>query len=346
MQTIDGTTVGGTLAQLMPLLGLDERLLGRQTLWAEARKLTKQRDAGHGHLWAAIGLDYVPCKMGCKFCSFALPATSSTQKTELGIDQAEAQAIRFLKAGADYLVLRTSEAYSLERLCDLGRRLKPRIHPRGRLVANTGSQSADGWQQLRSAGFDGTYKTIRLREGIDTPFNRQQRLESILAAKAAGLEVYALVEPVGPEHTAEELAEAIFALRDLVKPALVGAMARVPVAGSSLARFGRVDETYLADLTAIIVLALLPALDQCRVVCSHPPSPWLVQAGANALVVEMGAIPRDSSFVETEWGRFTPDDALGLLSSAGYYMDIAQSQRQSSECCCRPEQGATNGTRE
>ena len=343
MQTVDEIDVGGALAELMPLLGLEKRLLDRQTLWAEAREMTKRRGAGQGHLWAAIGLDYVPCEMGCKFCSFALPWTTVTHPTQLSLDQTEAQAIRFIEAGADYLVLRTSEAYPLKQLFNLGRRLAPRIHPRGRLVANTGSQSADGWRQLRLAGFDGIYKTIRLREGIDTPFDRQQRLDSILAAKAAGLEIYALVEPVGPEHTAEELAEAIFTLRDLVRPVLVGAMARVPVAGSPLERLGRVDETYLADLTAIVVLSLLPALGQCRVVCSHPPSLWLVQAGANALVVEMGAIPRDASFLQTEWGHFTPDDARRLLSSIGYHLDTAQLHRQPGGCCFRPEHDTLNG---
>ncbi len=324
MQTVDGTNVGGVLAELMSLLGLEERLLDRQTLWAEAREMTRRRSGGQGHLWTAIGVDHVPCGMGCKFCSFAMPWTSITRQTQLSRDQVEAQANRFLKTGADYLVLRTSEAYPLEQLLDLGRRLAPRVHPRGRLVANTGSQSAEGWRQLRSVGFDGIYKTIRLREGVDTSFGRQERLESILAAKAAGLEIYALVEPVGPEHTAQELAEAIFALRDQVKPALVGAMARVLVPGSPLELFGRVDATYLADLTAIIVLSLLPTLDHCRVVCSHPSSPWLAQAGVNALVVEMGAIPRDLSFTETEWGRFTPDDAWQLLSSVGYHPDSAQ----------------------
>ncbi len=106
-------------------------------------------------------------------------------------------------------------------------------------------------------------------------------------------------------------------------------MARVPVSGSPLQQFGRVDETYLADLTAIIVLTLLPVVEECRVVCSHPPSPWLVQAGANALVVEMGAISRDSPFVEMEWKHFTPDDARCLLSSDGYCLNIAPGYEQS-----------------
>jgi biotin synthase len=312
------------LCALIDRLGLDARLRHRPALWAEARRMTRERSQGQGHLWAAIGLDHVPCSMGCKFCSFATPWTTITEKKRLSPDEVEQQAMRFIEAGADYLVLRTSECFELEELLRLGRKLGPHIHPHGRLVANTGCQSTLGWLQLRSAGFDGIYKTIRVREGIDTPFNRQDRLESILAAKAAGLEVYALVEPVGPEHTADELCEAIVTLRDSVKPVLIGAMARVPVPGSPLASMGQVDETFLADLTAIVVLALLPSLEKCNVVCSHPPSPWLVEAGVCALVVEMGAIPRDRMFASAEWGRFTPADALRLLTSEGYSIRSAR----------------------
>lgn len=310
--------VSKTLCGVIDQLGLDTRLHHRPTLWAEAREMTRQRSGRRGHLWAAIGLDHVPCSMGCKFCSFATPWTTITEKRRLSLDEVEQQAMRFIDGGADYLVLRTSECFELDELLRLGRKLRPHIHPHGRLVANTGCQTTLGWLQLRAAGFDGIYKTIRIREGIDTPFNRQERLESILAAKATGLEIYALVEPVGPEHTAEELCEAIITLRDAIKPSLVGAMARVPVPGSLLACHGQVDDLFLADLTAIVVLSLLPVLTQCEVVCSHPASPWLVEAGASALVVEMGAIPRDASFAATEWGCFTPTDANRLLTAAGY----------------------------
>lgn len=307
-----------TLRQLIKLLGLDARLVHRSTLWSEAQGIVRARAQNRGYFWAAIGLDHAPCPMGCKFCSFAIPWTSIAHVTQFSPDEVEEKIIRFIGAGADFLVLRTGEHYSLERLIELGHRLAPRIHPHGQLIANTGSHSIEGWRQLRSAGFDGIYKTVRIREGIDTPFPREDRIKSILHAKAAGLNVYSLVEPVGPEHTAEELAKAIITLRDVIKPALTGVMARVPVVGSPMASLGQVDDAYMADLTAIVVLSILPGLDQCGVVCSHPPSAFLVQSGANALVVEMGANPRDTSFASTEWKQFTIDDARRLLESEGY----------------------------
>ena len=307
-----------TLHDLVRLLHLDESLLERETLRQRAKALTFAKSGGRGHLWAAIGLDYVPCEMACKFCSFGKPWTAITEERRLSLDEVEEQARQFIAAGAGYLVLRTSECYTLFGLQTLAERLRPLMPDGTKLVANTGCQSEAQWRTLRAAGFDGIYKTIRLREGVDTPFDRARRLDSILAAKQAGLEVFALVEPVGPEHTAQELFEAIVTLRDQVRPTLVGAMARVPVAGSPMEHLGRIDDAYLADLTAIIVLSVLPALAECRVVCSHPASPLLVEAGANAMVVERGAIPRDTQFSSHLWSGFSPTDVWRLLKSAGY----------------------------
>ena len=307
-----------TLKRLIQILALDERLVHRPTLWADAQKIVRTRAKNRGYFWAAIGLDHAPCSMGCKFCSFAIPWTSITRTTQFSADEVEEKIIRFIDAGADFIVLRTGEHYSLERLLELGCKLAPRIHPHGQMIANTGSHSIEGWRQLKSAGFDGIYKTVRIREGIDTPFARAERIRSILDAKTAGLNVYSLVEPVGSDHTAKELAEAIITLRDVIKPSLTGVMARVPVAGSPMESLGQVDDEYMADLTAIVVLSILPSLEQCGVVCSHPPSAFLVQAGANALVVEMGANPRDTSFASTDWKQFTIDDARHLLESEGY----------------------------
>jgi len=59
-------------------------------------------------------------------------------------------------------------------------------------------------------------------------------------------------------------------------------------------------------------------LDNVRAVCSHPPYERLAEAGANALVVEVGAIPRDKYFSFKEWQNFTVDDAKKFLAKAGY----------------------------
>lgn len=318
MTEADPIPLSGTLAELAHLLGLDPRRLNRRALRTEAQRLTRERSGARAHLWAAIGLDYRPCSMGCKFCSFAEPWTSIRAGAEMPADDVVRWARRFVSEGADHVVLRTSEAYPVAKLAEVGRRVREVAPEEVRLVANTSLLDESEAASLRAAGFSGIYKTIRIREGIDTPFDVAERSANIAMAKSAGLEAYALVEPVGPEHSAQELAEAARRLRDDVRPVLIGAMARVPVPGSPLERFGRVSDEFLADLTAILVVALLPALSECRIVCSHPASPLLARAGANAYVCEVGAVPRDADYSAAEWSRFTPADARRLLTRQGY----------------------------
>lgn len=318
MNRTDESQLTGTLAELAGLLDLPDECHDRHRLWETARTLTYERTGGKGHLWAAIGLDYRPCSMGCAFCSFAEPWTAIRECHEMAIEEVEPWARHFADEGADYLILRTSELYPVEKLVQVGRRVRKLIPATTRLIANTSLIDRNEAVELVEAGFSGIYKTIRIREGSDTPFNTDERMANIAMAASAGLENYALVEPVGPEHTAAELAEAAIRLRDHVRPMLVGAMARVPVPGSPLARFGRVSDEFLADLTALLVVTLLPALPECRLICSHPASPMLARAGANAYVCEVGAVPRDTGFVSSEWCRFAPSDAKQLLREQGY----------------------------
>ena len=99
---------------------------------------------------------------------------------------------------------------------------------------------------------------------------------------------------------------------------LGGAMARVPVEGSPLFDAGAVDTPRLAALTAVFILAMADCFDGVEVVCSHPPHEDILRAGANAVVVEVGAIPRDNTFACAEWRGLTMADARDLLCRAGY----------------------------
>lgn len=283
-----------------------------------ARRLVRDRLGDRGRIWAAIGLDRAPCPMGCKFCSFASPSIAPAEYREVSFDQTIVWAERFVRGGADYLILRTSEQYPVEKLLKLGRTLSRIQPPEIRLLANTGLATSDELSALLAAGFYGIYKTIRLREGIDTPFSAVERIEQIRQARQAGLRVFALVEPIGPEHADEEIADAVLTLRNEVQTVLLGGMARVPVKGSPLAHHGMIDAQRLAAVTAVSILAMQDCFDHVEVVCSHPAHLEVLRAGANAVVVEVGAIPRDNTFAQTEWRGLTIDEARSLLRQAGY----------------------------
>ena len=69
--------------------------------------------------------------------------------------------------------------------------------------------------QLKEAGFDGAYHIVRLREGTDTQIPREKRIATLDAITKAGLDLYYCVEPIGPEHTYEELVDEMLRARNI-----------------------------------------------------------------------------------------------------------------------------------
>jgi biotin synthase len=96
---------------------------------------------------------------------------------------------------------------------------------------------------------------------------------------------------------------------------LTGAMARVPVPGTPLSDYGSLPERELAKVIAVTRLASGPRASD---ICVHPPTRAGVMAGANTVVVETGAIPRDMEKVRSEWLSFTLTEAKALLAEADY----------------------------
>lgn len=83
-----------------------------------------------------------------------------------------------------------------------------------RLVANVGDFGPAYAAALKEAGFTGVYHIHRLREGTDTNARPQARIRTMDAVRGAGLELYYCVEPIGPEHTHQELVDEMLRIRD------------------------------------------------------------------------------------------------------------------------------------
>ena len=80
-------------------------------------------------------------------------------------------------------------------------------------MANTRDINYREGEQLLDAGFVGAYHAVRLGEGRNTPFSVEKRIQSIQAIKDVGLLWMNCVEPVGPEHTIEEIVDLMFLAR-------------------------------------------------------------------------------------------------------------------------------------
>lgn len=272
---------------------------------------------GTGSIWFAVGLDGAPCPKSCSFCSFGEKWGLVGAPWRIGPEEALAVVREHDRPGVGFIVLRATDVFPLEELLELARRATPLGH--AQLVANIGDFREDTGRALREAGFHMVYHALRLREGSDTGLAPAARLRTMRAARDASLELAALADPVGPEHTAEEIARSLFTHRE-AGATVMGAMARVPVAGTPKGGIPMISPDRLAQVTAV---ARLVAGPHVPFICAHPPVAEAVSSGANVVVVESGAIPRDTRRATGAWRSFAMEDAQALLEGAGFRLDGA-----------------------
>ncbi|MEM2970220.1 MAG: hypothetical protein QXR63_04725 [Candidatus Bathyarchaeia archaeon] len=175
-------------------------------LMATANMATRELFNNFGEVHAQIGINYAPCPNKCKFCVFSV----ADKKVELSLKEVLRRAKLFVKEGANAIFLMTTGDYDFEKFVKIGQAVRKVIPPKMPLVANTGDFGISEAKKLLDAGFTAIYHVVRLREGIDTKIDPTDRLKTIEAAKSVGLDLSYCIEPIGPEHTIEEIVDAIF----------------------------------------------------------------------------------------------------------------------------------------
>jgi biotin synthase len=166
------------------------------------------------------------------------------------------------------------------------------------LVANTRDINHKEGEALVEAGFVGAYHAVRLGEGRDTPLNREKRIHTIQVLKDVGLRWMNCVEPVGPEHSHEEIVDLMLLARRQ-GATYSGIMRRINFPGSPMAKFGMISELEMAKMVAVsrLVMGSIP-----KAHCTHEPHSASLMAGANLFFPEVGASPRDGE-ADTGKGR-------------------------------------------
>jgi biotin synthase len=107
----------------------------------------------------------------------------------------------------------------------------------------------------------------------------------------AGLDFYYCCEPIGPEHTSEELVEQMF-LGIEYGCFQHAAMRRVFQTNLPISDRGQITELRLAQIVAVVALATL-GCKETRNIAVHEPNLLGLAAGANVVYAETGANPRD-----------------------------------------------------
>ncbi|MFH2043816.1 MAG: radical SAM protein [Pseudomonadota bacterium] len=284
--------------ELVYLLSLSPDSAETYMAMAEANRVSKELSGGKAEVHAQFAINLAPCACDCLFCSFAKINGVFTEATELSPEQAVAYTRQFEIDGANAVYMMSTANYSFERFLEMSVEVRKNLKPETTLIANVGDQSYKNALRLKDAGFSGVYHAVRMREGKDTTLSVDKRKKSIKNFEEAGLGVGTCVEPVGPEHTNEELADMIEFTASF-NPSFSGAARRIPIPGTGMAKLGVINEMRMAQIVAVTRLGMPRSVMGN---CTHEPCTLGAIAGANLFWAEVGANPRDVE-EKTEEGR-------------------------------------------
>lgn len=302
------------LAEIVELLRVDNESSACYELLHASFAFSRSKFGHKGYVFTQVGLNAAPCPINCKFCALGEDHYALDSQWEKSAAEVVAQ-LRALQEGYfDDFFLMTTADYPQEKVVELGKQVKPYLRKSQKLVANIGDFDLSMAYKLKEAGFTGAYHIRRLREGLDTQARPEEREATLEAIRTADLELYYCVEPIGPEHSYEEIAQEILHARDL-KVSVMAAMRRVAVEGSPLFDKGQISIQEMVKIAAVANLIADPA----RAMSVHEPTVAAMWAGINQFSAEVGANPRDRDS-HTEHGRgYSPAEAWAMLNEFGYF---------------------------
>ncbi len=282
----------------------------------KANALTRKEFGGKAYIFSQVGLNAKPCTGNCKFCSLAASNYAVDNEFELtmkDIDSLKKMVCRLVEEGTHDVFLMTTADYPMDQYLRIGAAIRAILPEKIRLVANIGDFDRKTAEQLKKVGFTGVYHIKRLREGIDTDLAPELRLQTIQNVVDSGLELYYCIEPIGPEHTYEEIADEMIRAREL-KVGAMAVMRRTPVPGTAMADAGMISAAEITKIAAVTRLVSRPT----RSMNVHEVTPMSLLAGVNQLYAEAGANPRDQ-VEDTACSRgYSVSGVVRLLQDAEY----------------------------
>ena len=308
-----------TEKDLVRMLSLDPESEECEYLGRKARDIARVKVKNKAHVGTAFGIDYQPCAGNCRYCSFG---------KEWGLIQGEYYVpvediipIIRTQLGRGYrsFTLRTTEFYDIDRLCDMARTIREQVPGKYCISANTGELNPEQCQKMYQAGFNSAYHAIHLSEGKDTNFRPDVRGTTMEVIMNSSLNLTTGIDPIGIEHTDEEIAERIVTLRKM-RPKSMCSMKRINPKGTPVEGIPEVSDRRIAQVAAAIRFATdggVSAVPMTRIAMD-----W----GANSSSIGTGSNPRDSTHDIHTFGKWRSDqDALRyMFRDAGYDIDIPE----------------------
>jgi biotin synthase len=287
-----------TRGEILFLLKISPHSPDAGFVMASADAINRAASGNKAEVHAQIGVNLSPCPKNCSFCAFAAQNQIFKEKNELSVEEIADMAQRAEADETNAIFLMTTGDYSFNQFTEISREIRTKLKPDTVMIANMGDFANQEAKQLKEAGYTGIYHAVRMGEGRETNIDPQTRLNTIKVARENGLLIGTCVEPIGPEHSIEEITEKTLIAREM-KPCYSGAMRRISIPGSEMKRYGMISEYRMAYLVAVVRLAMGRNLVGN---CTHEPNVLGATSGANLFWAEVGTNPRDTE-VDTSKGR-------------------------------------------
>ncbi len=301
--------------QALELMKIDERSHEMYALMSTANRMTRDQFNDTAEIITQVGINNGPCPRNCRFCFFGEEWGLITEPMELSAEQVVFRAKEFEKAGANAVLLMTTANYPFEKYIEIAKEVRKALSTGMPMTANIGDIGPKEVRQLEDAGFQSANHVFRLGEGKVTCIDPDTRIRTLDAIRDSGLALTSCLEPIGPEHSNEELVDLMFFTIKKYRPTLFSTMNRVPVPGTPLWDKGTISKMKLAKITAV---ARIVSGDTIKNFSVHPPSSITLAAGANSAAAEVGANPRDTAEETSKGIGLSVDSCKRILRDAYY----------------------------
>ena len=241
---------------------------------------------------AQIGVYTGPCSGDCGFCNFGA-SHSNAKQYEMPFDTLK----RYLDECTRYgdvraVSLMTTHDCPNDLLVKYVEFTKEHILPGMMIMINTGDRTEKEFRELKKAGADSAYHVCRMGEGKDTSLAPEERYRTMKNIKDAGLSLFTCTEPIGSEHSDEDIVNNYF--RGLETGCDCGhAALRMPVFGTPLGGVPTLSIKRYRQIQSVLGLATAWHSGGKRV------TGWDTgyYTGDNSLSAELAASPRDSGII-------------------------------------------------
>ena len=302
-----------TKEDAVALLNTDNHSNGYYQILSKANGLSRKEYGDRGYVFVQIGLNSNACSGNCKFCSLSKDFFSAESVVNKNEEDILIEAAKAARQNIDALFLMTTADYDFDKYISISKKVKAVLPKSIKFVGNIGDFDAQKAKTLKDSGFKAMYHVVRLREGTDTDIAQEKRISTLNAMKEAGLELYYCVEPIGPEHTYEEIADEMIRAREY-DVNVMAVMRRVNVNNTDYFPNLQISDLEITKIAAVARMVTRPKVSMNI----HEPLPMALIAGVNQLYAEVGVNPRDSK-VDTEKNRgYTVSQIKDMLADAGY----------------------------